>query len=87
MQGAAGSEKQRAYLAQRMEQPSFGGIGRLQQEQGLTTPHLRVDGRGCEAERQFSGVTEPWSFKRLRLRGFLGPSRAGERAAKAERGD
>ena len=69
------------HLAQAMEQPGFGGTGRLQHEHGLTTPHLSVDGRGCEAERQFSGVTEAWSFKRLLLRGCFGPNRACEWAA------
>lgn len=67
-----------AHLAQRMEQPGFRGTGLLQQEQALAAPHLRVNGRGCEAKRRSSGVTEPCSFKRLLLRGFLGPGRQGE---------
>ena len=79
------TRKRMAHLAQRMEQPGFGGTGRLQQEQGLTTPHLRANGRGCEGERQFSGVTEPWSFRRLLLGGCLGPNRACERTAGIER--
>lgn len=60
-----------AHLAQRKEELVFGGTGLLQQEHGLTTPHRRVSGRGCEGEKQFSGETEPWSFKRLLFRGFL----------------
>jgi len=79
------SGKRRAHLAQRREQSGFKGTGLLQQEQEFTTPHLRVNGRGCEAKRQSSGVTEPWSFKRLLLRGFLGPGRECEWAARAER--
>ena len=80
------SGERRAHLAHRMEQPGFEGTGRLQQEQGLTTPHFRVSGRSCETERQLSRVTEPWSFKRLLLRGFLRPGRGSERTAKAEGG-
>ena len=72
------SGERRAHLAQRMEQPGFRGTGLLQQEQGLATPHLRFNGGGCETKRQSSGVTEPWSFKRLLLRGFFGPGGEGE---------
>jgi len=79
------SDERRAHLAQRMEQPGFGGTGLLQQEQELATPHLRFDGSGCETKRQSSGVTEPWSFKRLLLRGFLGPGGEGEWAERAKR--
>lgn len=84
-EGTVETDENRTYLAQRMEQPGFGGTGLLQQEQGLTTPHLTVDAKGCEAERQSSGVAESWPFKRLLLRGFLGPSRGGEWASKSER--
>jgi len=58
-----------------MKHPGLGGTGRLQQEQGLTTPRPRVSGTGgCEAERQLSGVIEPRSSRRLLLRGFSGPT-------------
>lgn len=52
-------EEERTDLAQRMDEQGFEDKGRLQQEQGLTTPHLRVSGRGSDGERQSSGVTEP----------------------------
>ena len=68
-----------------MEQPGFRGTGRLQQEQELATPHLWANCRGCETKRQSSGVTESWSFKRLLLRGFLGPEGEDEWAVRAER--